>query len=568
MVTKELFLYVKDLIDKGVSIPKIYMTLSSQGDWSSEDVDEVIKSVLNSLESTQGFDMEVVPTSEDNQIEQVEEKSVISSEIKRKDVQAPTKKVKKFHSLEIIKVLKKNKKLLGVIFAILIIFVSIIVVNSVWKSMMKPIDTFIGALENATQYDSYSNHIKGELAFEEFGNYPRFGMDNSIDLANSFNLQNHQIEGSVKLTDDSDIIVLSYRVIDNTLYVKMHTNGNLVPDYLHEFNNKWIEIDLLSLPEQISLNAQVDTYSLIEMRKSFLNLIITLLKNDSVSEILNTAVVVDKKEGRVDGVSIDKYTIELSVEEWDTIIDVIAQGYFDLADREKQTSLLSLYNANESVEEMQSVYNNLKETHEYQTILEVLASSKIDMWFDSRGTRLHQFDMSVDHRNKYFNVDLVLQGEFTNFDELIEVGIPEGDIVDFVEFKRVSLDGARGKANDAYIKASLHRLLPQTTLYFENNENSYNLSHSNANDCSVDIFQDVITSEAIEGAELTSGVSAVCTIAKDGNSWAVSVPFENTDVSYCVMGNDLLYDMIEPYSYGVATGGGSEDSYCDSGSNL
>jgi type IV pilus assembly protein PilA len=101
-----------------------------------------------------------------------------------------------------------------------------------------------------------------------------------------------------------------------------------------------------------------------------------------------------------------------------------------------------------------------------------------------------------------------------------------------------SLGSARSKGADAAIKSDLANIRPQAQIFYEDNGSTYGAPTSS---CTAGLFADTVITNAITGAQISSGGSATCMSADSAggttaaDAWALSVPLK-TDAtkSWCV----------------------------------
>ena len=115
-------------------------------------------------------------------------------------------------------------------------------------------------------------------------------------------------------------------------------------------------------------------------------------------------------------------------------------------------------------------------------------------------------------------------------------------------------------ANEASLKSYLEGLPQTTSLYYDTHVASYNPSSDETNDCSLELFTYGSIATSLREITRIGGGDIVCTMATDGQSWAVSALLIESSTNYCVSSNNK-FTYVLPSK--VAKGGGEEEAYCD-----
>ena len=212
-------------------------------------------------------------------------------------------------------------------------------------------------------------------------------------------------------------------------------------------------------------------------------------------------------------------------------------------------------------------YEQFVTSEYYYEVLNVLEKLHFCIWIGKTNMYVRKMEVTLNleefHPVPEITLDFLFRTEqqLSEYNESIEILAPSEStplLSLFQDIMMTSLNDSKEKANEASVRANLNVIAPQSMVYYDDN-GSFNQAQSSTNDCTVGMFMDVKIIDALLKAEESGEDAPYCTIAADGESFAVSVPFIDGFDSWCI-GYSKEEDYIS--GYGDAVGGGVNTAHC------
>ena len=485
MITKELELYVKDLLTQGYDKELIRTQLIKSGEWTRDDTDEVFmlaeKTEVNSSQAEPAMSPEVVQTSQSDIINTNltdrsdfnEKVTETKSQIVKSEIEPNEEENKK---VEFDRVQQNENEphgvrhaffVLGVLIAVVLVFSGVAygyvkyfsydkgttpyeVLIAMWEvNDVKTVRTHIntdlsGTLEITPLVDNTNlpNDYNSTSSLPEIVNID-FGMElgkvkDETDSNNSLSEGSFSVDllGSYSFMNVDFSANIDFKMADK-IYIRMRDITPL--PYLGDLStitNKWIEFGY-------------DEFSRMALYKQDEQVNKLLKEVDTVAVEKWVNSVVKNNQGRYDvlGIPVYYYTIQLDEKDWEMIIDGFVsglQGFVDELDSNDEVYFfeqdISRQNMKKIIEGIITNYNSGKETQEYSNLLRVLSLSKLEMWIGKEDFYLYKADLSFAinefaYENVVFNMMFNATKQNSEFNKPVEINIPD----EFITFNQARL---------------------------------------------------------------------------------------------------------------------------------
>ena len=591
MVTQDLITYIKTLQDKGVSREDITSKLV-EGGWASVDVEEAINKVGGSNLPVKDVEkVTAVPTQSESNTVMSQDNTRSSQANNVKEVVSPQMNTgydsSDAHQIHYGTVL---------VTVLVLLFISgglVFGYNAFFQKDLSAHEVIVQMLEKQNTVLSVRNSTEIEISGSAMMDGDKMTFDTLVDSTSAYDshdLQNIKLEGSISIGSNYAVPgagvdfsgVFDYKYVDNTIFFRVRDVSPLpIPVDISEYTEKWYDLNLEAIGELIG--EDFDIQKIIEdgyvQAETFNTTFIRMINKPEVKEFINRVFVPGANE-TVDGVKTYKYDIVLSQDDWSMLIDnfyevlmlqlsesqsFLATELLESADGYTYAVLEELGN------ELESNYNEFITSGMYSETLAILENTHFTIWVGKADSYLRKMEVVLNlesfHPVPEVSLDFLFRTtqELSDYNKEIDVVAPDDSTPVLALFQSLvldSLEDAKNSANEAAVKANLNAIVPNAMLYYDDNGQTYNSGGSSSNDCTVGVFIHERNIRALENAQ-ESGGTPVCTIAINGKSFAVSVPFADGLNSWCVGYNeDGSFSSFA--GVGTAVGGGFNEASCES----
>ncbi|MBU1390153.1 MAG: hypothetical protein KKD32_20135 [Proteobacteria bacterium] len=355
-----------------------------------------------------------------------------------------------------------------------------------------------------------------------------------------------------------------------------------LPTDISPYENKWIEIDLALnknlLEQNLGLNFLANGELNTKLEEKIIQILTKFFSDNEIIEIINRSGQVEKIKNE-NGEKEYHLTFQATKEDWTILIQKLYTTY-----KAEYKELIQLWlelpgtQVDWSIEEekqIQEIFTEIEKqlaSKEAEKVFEVLANLSTETWVNIKTMRSRKNIISFNIRDikipadyiKEMNIptapeEMKLDISFSGtsereYDVPVNIIAPTDTIMLDELMKKIGFSpmggiggGARKKANRLTIEANLRAIQDSSILYYDDHNLSYGTAKIANNICEKDLFDDGMINNVITYAENAgSGKdTAICAIGLNGQTWAVSVGYEDGIGSWCTDSTGYASDDVE-----------------------